>query len=63
MSNFRKISPERARQIRSALNESRRSGKCLGIDKNSGECVGAYSESDVSGEKINALGKFSTHYA
>ena len=63
MSNFRKISPERARQIRSALDESRRSGKCLTVDKNSGECVGACSESSVSGDKVNALGKFTTHYA
>lgn len=60
---FRPLSPERAEQIRQALNRARSLSQGLVIDRDSGQFQGTAPLNQPDPDKVNMIGKFDTHYA
>ncbi|MBU0719174.1 MAG: hypothetical protein KJ749_13065 [Planctomycetes bacterium] len=56
------ISKERAQELREALNRSRSTSEGLAVDRETGQCVGTTGLGGPDSERINAIGKFDTHY-
>ena len=57
------VSPERAEQIRKALAQARSSSQALFVDRTTGQLRGSAPLSGANPDKVNAIGKFDTHYA
>ena len=60
---FKPISPERAEEIRKALQGARSVTRGLAIDRETGELRGDAPLNQPADEKVNMIGKFDTHYA
>jgi hypothetical protein len=60
--SFKPISPERAEQIRQALQRARASNQGIAIDKQTGQFTGTAPLNQGAQEKVNMIGKFDTHY-
>lgn len=63
MSNIKPISPERAEELKQLLEQARSNGDGIGIDTQTGQCVGTVPLADEPQEDLTVIGKFDTHYA
>ena len=64
MGSFKAVSAQRAQEIKEAIRQSQASGKGLTVDRETGSCVGAstLTAAEDQQSKLNAIGKFRTHY-
>ena len=60
--DFKPVSPERAEQIRRALEHARSNRDGIAIDRESGQLSGAAPLNTANADKVNMIGKFDTHY-
>lgn len=63
MPDFIPLTPERADEIRRAMQESRGKDRGIAIDLASGRCAGAVSVRQAPDTKVNVIGKYDTHYS
>jgi hypothetical protein len=61
--SFKPITPDRAEQIRQALQRARSVSQGLAIDRDTGEFRGTAPLNSPDSDKINMIGKFDTHYS
>lgn len=61
MGNFQPLSPERAEEIRKAMAQSRAGGRGLAFSE-TGECLGTAPVSTSPDDRVNVIGRYSTHY-
>lgn len=63
MGQFKKLSPSRMAEIKAALNESRKKGKGLAFNSESGHLQGVASVSASPDDKRNVIAKNNVHYS